>query len=145
MNSSKPAQVRLGFVFRSSHPKVLRLYWGRIQETVLKNPYVPLPRARLPLKPKVTYYGLLGEEWSLQTSCAAHNRGRAITSTPSHLGAQGSKSNKLKSVGLTKTKCSRDEMRLTSTNPCSCLLLTQIPQGNHSRMEKGEWEGSFLA
>ena len=34
-------------------------------------------------------------------------------------------------------------MRLTSTNPCSCLLLTQIPQGNHSRMEKGEWESSF--
>ena len=38
---------------------------------MLKNPYAPLPRARSPLKPKVTYYGFLGEEWSLQTSCAA--------------------------------------------------------------------------
>ena len=36
-------------------------------------------------------------------------------------------------------------MKLTSTNPCSCLLLTQIPQRNHSRMERGEWESSFLA
>src|SRR6185436_1093308 len=30
------------------------------------------------------------------------------------------------------------ERRLTSTNPCSCLLLTQIPQRNHSRMKRGE-------
>ena len=36
-------------------------------------------------------------------------------------------------------------MRLTSTNPCSCLLLTQIPQRNHSRMKRGEWESSLLA
>jgi len=105
---SKLRQRRQGFVSRSSHPKVLRLRWGRIRETVLKNPYAPLPRARSPLKPKVTYYGFLGEEWRLQTSCAAHNLGWAITSTPSRLGAQGSKSNKLESAGLTKTKCSRD-------------------------------------
>ena len=30
------------------------------------------------------------------------------------------------------------EKRLTSTNPSSCLLLTQIPQRNHSRMKRGE-------
>jgi len=36
-------------------------------------------------------------------------------------------------------------MRLTSTNPCSCLTLTQIPHRNHSRMEKGECESSLLA
>jgi hypothetical protein len=108
MKSSKLTRRRQGFVSRSSHPKVLRLRWGRIRETVLKNPYAPLPRARSPLKPKVTYYGFLGEEWRLQTSCAAHNLGWAITNTPSRLGAQGSKSNKLESAGLTKTKCSRD-------------------------------------
>jgi len=37
------------------------------------------------------------------------------------------------------------ERRLTSMNPCSCLLLTQIPQRNHSRMKRGEWETSLLA
>ena len=100
MNSSKIAQERQRFVSRSSHPKVLRLRWGRIQETVLKNPYASLARARSPLKPKVTYYGFLGEEWSLQTSWVAHNRGRTITSTPSRLGAQGSKSNKLEIHGF---------------------------------------------
>jgi len=87
-------QERQRFVSRSSHPKVLCLRWGRIQEMTLKNPLTPLPRARSPLKPKVTYYGFHGEEWSLQTSWVAHNRSWAITSTPSHLGAQGSKSNK---------------------------------------------------
>ena len=105
--SSNTTKGRQGFISRSSHPKVLRLCWGRIWETVLKNPYARLPRTRSPLKPKVTYYGFLGKEWSLQTSCAAHNWGRAITSTPSRLGAQRSKSNKLESAGLTKTKCSR--------------------------------------
>ena len=145
MKSSKATQVRQGFVSRSSHPKVLRLRWGRIQERVVKNPYVPLPRARSPLKPKVTYYEFLGEEWSLQTSCAAHNRGRAITSTPSRLGAQGSKSNKLESAGLTNTSAQEMGMRLTSTNSCFCLLLTQIPQRNHSRMKRGERESSLLA
>ena len=74
---------------------------------VLKNPYAPLPRARSPLKLKVTYYEFLDEEQSLQTSCVAHNRDRAVTSTPSRLATQGSKSNKLESTGLTKTKCSR--------------------------------------
>ena len=61
-------QERQRFVSRSSHPKVLRLRWGMIQEMALNNPLTPLPRARSPLKPKVTYYGFLGEEWSLQTS-----------------------------------------------------------------------------
>ena len=88
-------QERQRFVYRNSHPKVLRLRWGRIQEMALKNPLTPLPRARSPLKPKVTYYGFHGEEWSLQTSWVAHNRSWAITSTPSRLRAQGSKSNKL--------------------------------------------------
>ena len=77
-----------------------RLRWGRIQEMALKNPLTPLPRARSPLKPKVTYYGFLGEEWSLQTSWVAHNLGWAITSTSSRLGAQYSKSNKLEIRGL---------------------------------------------
>ena len=36
-------------------------------------------------------------------------------------------------------------MRFTSTNPCSCLTLTQIPQNNHSRMKNGECESSLLA
>ena len=36
-------------------------------------------------------------------------------------------------------------MRLTSPNPCSSSLLTQIPQRNHSRMKRGEWESSLLA
>ena len=106
--TTNTTKERQEFIFRSSHSKVLRLHWGRIRETVLKNPYAPLPRARSPLKPKVTYYGFLGEEWSLQTSWVAHNLGWAITSTPSRLGAQGSKSNKLESASLTKTKCSRD-------------------------------------
>ena len=93
-------QERQRFISQSSQPKVLRLRWGRIQEMALKNPLTPLPRARSPLKPKVTYYGFLGEEWSLQTSWVAHNLGSAITSTPSRLGAQGSKSNKLEIRGF---------------------------------------------
>jgi len=88
-------QERQRFISRSSHPKVLHLRWGRIQEMALKNPLTPLPRARSPLKPKVTYYGFLGEAWRLQTSWVAHNLGWAITSTPSCLGVQGSKRNKL--------------------------------------------------
>jgi hypothetical protein len=36
-------------------------------------------------------------------------------------------------------------MRLTSTNPCSCFTLTQIPQRNHSRMEERKCESFFLA
>jgi len=88
-------QERQRFISRSSHPKVLHLRWGWIQEMALKNPLTPLPRARSPLKPKVTYYGFLGEEWRLQTSWVAHNLGWAITSTPSCLGVQGSKRNKL--------------------------------------------------
>ena len=79
---------------------MLRLCWGRIQKTTLKNPYVPHPRARSTLKPNVTYYEFLGQEWTLQTSWVAHNRSRAIMSTPSRLGAQGSKSNKLEICGL---------------------------------------------
>ena len=64
-----------------------------------RTPMLLLPRVRSPLKPKVTYYGFLDEEWSLQTSCAAHNLDWAVTSTPSRLGAQDSKSNKLESTG----------------------------------------------
>jgi hypothetical protein len=98
---------RYRFVSRSSLPKKLRLRWGRVQETVLKNSYAPHPRARPTLKPKVTYYEFLQEEWWLQTSHDAHNFSWAFTSTPSHLGVQSSKSNKFESTGLMRTKCSR--------------------------------------
>jgi len=100
--TSKATTSDTGFVSRSSHTKVLRLRWGRVQKTVLKNPYTPHPRARPTLKPEVTYYGFLGEEWSLQTSRGSHNAAWALTSMPSHLGAQSSKSNRLESAGSTK-------------------------------------------
>ena len=81
-------------------------------------------------------YGFLGEEWSLQTSCAAHNLDWAITSTPSRLWAQGSKSNKLESADLTKTKCSRDgnETHLHE----SLLLLASHSNPSMESLKNGE-------
>ena len=138
--SSKLRQGRQRFVSRSSHPKVLRLCWGRIQETTVKNPYAPHPRVRSPLKPNITYYGFLEEEWSLQTSWVAHNRSWAITSMPSCLGEQAPRVINLNLRAWPKPSAQQMGMRLTSTNPCSCFTLTQIPQRNNSRMERGECE-----
>ena len=97
VNKNKLRTRDTRFVSRSSHPKVLRLHWGRIQESTLKNPYAPHPRARSPLKPKVTYYEFLGEEWRLQTSRGAHTREDAPRATPNCLEASF-KSNKLEST-----------------------------------------------
>ena len=55
---------------------------------------------------------------------------------PSCLGAQGSKSNKLESAGLTKTKCSRDgnEAHLLE----SLLLLASHSNPSRESLKNGE-------
>jgi hypothetical protein len=119
---------RQRFVSQSSLPKELRLHWGRVQETVFKSSYAPHPRARPTLKPNVTYYEFLQEERWLQTSRDAHNFSWAFTSTPSCLGAQSSKSNKLESTGLTKNKCSRkrNSSSLARITPLATLSLESL-------------------
>jgi hypothetical protein len=105
---------------------------------VLKNFYAPHPRARPTLKFKVTYYEFLQEERWLQTSRDANNFSWAFASTPSRQGSQCSKSNKLESTGLTKTKCSKwwngsSLARISSLATLSLESLKKISQ----EMKKG--------
>ena len=121
------------FVSRSSQPKVLRLHWGRIQETTLKNPYAPHPRSRSPLKPKVTYYEFLGEEWRLQTSRGAQTREDAPRTTPNRLEASF-KSNKREltfgddssalemGMAALKVRCSSSHSNLALTQDLAQIL-----------------------